>query len=842
MALGRSRLDIPKQTAKALRWPLRLTHAGMIAERITRAFWPFASILLLVLAALMFGLHDTLSLEVFWALVVFAALAVLGSLVFAVRKFRWPSGREAVERLDESLPARPIAAITDTQAIGASDAASQQVWRAHLARMAAQAAEAKAVEPNISLARRDPFGLRYVSILAFVMALVFGSILRITTVADVAQNQTAAATGPVWEGWIEPPNYTGKPSLYLADLGDDTVSVPIGSQLTLRIYGEVGALTVAETVSGRVEVASAADALQEFQINQSGRLSIEGDGGQSWDILVIKDQAPEILMDGEPERGVSGEMRLPFSAKDDYAVAFAQAELTLNLDEVDRRFGLAIEPEARAPIVLDLPLPISGDRSDFSEVLVENLAEHAWATLPVSVKLTATDAGNQSGVLTGETITLPGRRFFDPVANALIEQRRDLLWNRENGARVSQILRAISYRAEDVFRSETGYLKLRFAIRRLEEGFAEATLSTEQRDEIAQVLWDIATLIEDGNLSDALERLRRAQERLSEAMKQGASDEEIAELMDELRDAMDEYMRQLAQQQQNQNQQAENQETQEITEDQLQQMLERIQELMEQGRNEEAQELLDQLQRMMENMQITQGEQGEGQNGPGQQAMEGLADTLRQQQGLSDETFGDSQEQGDEGGQGPEGEQGQQQGNGQGDQGGQGEGGPNGQGLAQRQQALRDMLDDQIGNLPGGGTPGDDSTSDALGRAGRAMEGAEEALRDNDFAEALDNQAEAMEALREGMRSLAEEMAQQQQNQQGQQGEAFGQSDSENSRDPLGREAGANGRIGTDEQLLQGDDVYRRARELLDEIRKRSSEQDRPDVELDYLKRLLDRF
>jgi hypothetical protein len=58
----------------------------------------------------------------------------------------------------------------------------------------------------------------------------------------------------------------------------------------------------------------------------------------------------------------------------------------------------------------------------------------------------------------------------------------------------------------------------------------------------------------------------------------------------------------------------------------------------------------------------------------------------------------------------------------------------------------------------------------------------------------------------------------------------------------LGREPGANGRIGTDEQLLQGDDVYRRARELLDEIRRRSSDQTRPDQELDYLKRLLDRF
>jgi hypothetical protein len=36
--------------------------------------------------------------------------------------------------------------------------------------------------------------------------------------------------------------------------------------------------------------------------------------------------------------------------------------------------------------------------------------------------------------------------------------------------------------------------------------------------------------------------------------------------------------------------------------------------------------------------------------------------------------------------------------------------------------------------------------------------------------------------------------------------------------------------------------VYRRAGELLDEIRRRSGETERPEIELDYLRRLLDRF
>lgn len=847
MALGATPNPVDGAT-KRLRWPLRLTRAGMVAEQVLRSFWPMLTVIMLVLAALMFAAHEVLPLELVWGLSVLAILAMFWSVYYGVKHLHWPSKQAAQDRLDKTLPGRPIQAITDQQVIGAGDAASQEVWRAHIARMAKRAEQAKAPPPDLQISRRDPFALRYVAALSLAMALIFGSILKVATVADIVGQETYA-TGPAWEGWIEPPAYTGKPSIYLADVNGDTVQVPQNSHLTVRLYGEVGALSVAETVSGWAEdIESAAASSQDFDIDRSGTLSINGDAGGTWNISIIPDTPPAIRIDGEVERGTNGEMRLPFAAQDDYGVISARAVIELDLAAVDRRFGLALPPEQRETIPLDLPMPIRGGREDFVETINENLAQHPWATLPVKVTLYATDAANQVGQSEPQRITLPGRRFFDPLAGALIEQRRDILWNRKNGPHIAQVLRAISYQSDDVFHSHTAYLKLRIMIRRMERSLEHMDLSDERRDEIAQTLWDIATLIEDGSLSDAKERLRRAQERLSEAMEQGATDEEIAKLMDELREAMQDYMAQLAEQQdQDQNQQAENQEMQEITGDQLQEMLERLQELMEQGRMEEAQALLDQLAEMMENMQVTQGQSGQGQQSPGQEAMQGLADTLRQQQGLNDETFGDAQGQqdGEEGQQGQQGQQGQgAQGgqDGQGGQGGQQPGQGQGQSLADRQQALRDQLNQQSQNLPGQGTPGGDAARDALGRAGRAMDGAEQALRDQDYAGALDDQSQALEALRDGMRELAEQMAQEQQNQQGQQGNAVGQANNQTGRDPLGRESSANGRPGTENELLQGEDVYRRARELLDEIRKRSADQERPDVELEYLKRLLDRF
>ncbi len=880
-------------TLKHLRWPVRLTRAGMLAESLLHAFWPLFSLVFLVLGALLFGAHEAVPLEVVWAGSVLAALAGLAALVRGVLRFRWPSPADARARLDATLAARPIAALMDRQAIGATDEASRAVWQAHLERMAAQARKARAPTPDLNLARRDPYALRYVALLLFLTAVAFGSVARLATVGDAVAGAGGAdlAGGPTWEGWIQPPAYTGKPSLYLADIGDGSLAVPVGSKVTLRLYGRIGALTVAETVSGRTDnIGSAAEANQSFEITRSGRIEIDGPGGRDWQIEAIPDQPPEIAVQAAIERNPAGELRVPFVASDDYGVETGWAEITLAGDAVDRRYGLKPDPEPRDKITLDLPITVSGDRRNFSETLVENLAQHPWAGLPVTLTLFVRDAAGQVGQSAPQQIDLPGRRFFDPLAAALVEQRRDLLWNRTNAGRVAQILRAVSNRPEDIFTSDPAYLKLRVAIRRLEAASAKGPLDDATVQEIAGALWDVAVTLEDGNLADARERLRQAQERLQQAMRDGASDQEIAKLMDELRQAMRDYIQQLAQQQNGQQDpQAQGQNQMEITQDQLQQMMDRIQDLMEQGRMSEAQQLLEALNQMMQNLQVTQG--GQGQQGPGQQALEGLADTLRQQQGLNEDTFNDlqrraeGQQDGNDGAQPGNGQRGQngqqdapgangrdeglnegqnggQDGNqdggrnggrdraqnrpgGQGDQPGQGQGRGAGsdpaQGLAGRQQALRDRLGEQAGRLPGAGTPEGDAAREALRRAERAMEGAEQALRDENFAGALDNQAEALEALRDGMREIARQMAQQQGQRDGQQGRA-GQAAGGGQRDPLGRDSGGAGRIGTDDQLLQGEDVYRRARELLDEIRRRSSDQERPKDERDYLKRLLDRF
>ncbi|MDM7932528.1 TIGR02302 family protein [Tabrizicola sp.] len=841
---------------KSLVWPMRLTLVGLWAERLARAFWPLWSLLLAVLAALAFGLQDLGPLH--WAQIGggVALLLALGLLALGLRQFRKPTLADAMVRLDSTMPGRPIAALLDTQAIGRNDPASLAVWEAHKARMAARAAAAKPVTPDLRLSSRDPFSLRYVALTAFVMALIFGSFWRVASVSGLAPGAAVAMPGgPSWEGWAQPPAYTGKPSLYLNDITAEGLELPTGTRLQIRLYGTEGSLAVAQTVADApppptaplvtaepTPAAAAPDGMagvHDLTVTRSGRLAIEGPGGREWEITALPDGLPTIAVSGDMGREADGRFRQGYSATDDYGVVAGRVTISLDLAKVDRRHGLGPDPEPVEPVVLDLPMPLSGKRTDITETLIDDLSKHVFANLPVTMVFAAVDAAGQEGLSDPYSVTLHGKRFFDPLAAALIEMRRDILWNRINAPRAVEILKAVTHRPEGFIRHDRAFLRLRVLMRDMEA--QQASLKVEDRDRIAEELWTIALMVEEGNLQSALERLQRAQDRLAEAIKNGASPEEIEQLMREMQQALNEYTRELAQEAQRNpgdSQQQEGMEGMQMSANQLQEMLDELQRLMEEGRTAEAAELMERLREFMENMQVVQGQGGQGQGSPGQQGMQELGETLRDQQQLSDDAYRDMQR--GEGGQQPGQQDGQDGQNGD-EREGEGQGGQGS--LTDRQRDLRERLDDlQRGDLPGNGTEQGEEGRRNLDRAGRAMEDAERALRQGDLDGALDRQAEAMEAMRDGLRDFGEALAQEQrQNREANGGDRDVGSADPNGRDPLGRRPGDSARIGSDENMVQND-PNARAQELLDEIRRRSGDLTRPGEELDYLKRLLELF
>ncbi|NOX39325.1 MAG: TIGR02302 family protein [Alphaproteobacteria bacterium] len=851
-------------TKLALNRAVWLTRASMIVERATLSFWRFWSWAFVIWTALAFHLADRLSLEMAYILALIGVIGLLGFFAQGLRVFHWPSAADALERLDRSLAGRPLSALLDHQAIGANDQASIGVWRAHLAQMSARAAKARAVLPDLRLSSRDPFGLRYVAATALVVALLFGSISKTGPLVGPSTGPLAS-NGPIFEGWVEPPRYTGLPVIYLNQIASgDPLPVPVGSKVTLRIYGAGDGPGFRENVSASTTLAQTddqPDGAKSFMVAKSGEITILGRNAPRWQIKVIPDLAPKIALTAPLDRSPRGELKLSFKASDDYGVVAGSATIALDLNAVDRRYGLALPPEERRAITLDIPLPYNGDTKEFSDVLVEDLSKNPWVGLPVTLTLRAQDARGQKSVTMVQSTLLPGRKFFDPLAASIVEQRRDLLWNRKNARRVAQVLRAVSYLPEDGFDNPTAYLILRTAIRRLEFNL-KPTLTDTVRTDVAELLWKTAVLIEDGNLTDAQARLKRAQDRLSEALKNGANDQEIAQLTEELRRAMQQYLRRLAQQsaQNPDQQQANNQNSRTITGDQLQKMLDRIEQLSREGRHREAQQLLEQLRQMMKDIQTARRQSGQGQS---QQAMRGLQDTMRQQQRLSDEAFrklqqqfNGQQRQGNQsqgGSRGPgKGADGSGSGNGNGGQQGQGQNGTSGTNpggnqpsagdLAQRQQALRQLLQSQRQALPNSGSQAGRAARDALKRAERSMDAARDNLQSGDTRQALDNQAQALEALREGIDNLGRQLARNQNPNQGSSGDQAGGQNPNAKQDPLGRRAGTLGGIGLDNNVLPGQNRFMRSRELMQEIRRRTGDKSRPRLELDYLKRLLDRF
>ena len=116
-----------------------------------------------------------------------------------------------------------------------------------------------------------------------------------------------------------------------------------------------------------------------------------------------------------------------------------------------------------------------------------------------------------------------------------------------------------------------------------------------------------------------------------------------------------------------------------------------------------------------------------------------------------------------------------------------------------------------------------------MGEAGKSLGQA-------DGSQALDQQSNALDALRRGGQDMMKQM-QQAMGQEGQTGPGGRQQSG--SRDPLGRETRNGGPDDGTQTKVPGEIDIQRAREILDAIRKRLGNSLSPQMEKDYLERLL---
>jgi uncharacterized protein (TIGR02302 family) len=425
-------------------------------------------------------------------------------------------------------------------------------------------------------------------------------------------------------------------------------------------------------------------------------------------------------------------------------------------------------------------------------------------------------------------VTLPQRRFDNPMARALVEQRRDLVLDPDaNRSRVATALDALTIAPELFGTTASVYLGLRSVSARLAEARTDQDLVG-----VADYLWAMALQIEDGDASQAERDLRAAEQRLREALARGASDEEIRQLMKELREAAERFTRELAERPGDQR------DSENLTTKDLDQLLDRMEDTARTGDKAQAQAMLDQLQNMFENMKSARRGMSPAERELRRQMGE-LDKLMRDQQALRDDTFRRDQRErkrhalpGDQ----DQSEDGQPQDDQQADRGDQDEGATP---LDEQQKALRDRLAELQRFMKGQGLKGEKGFDDA----GKAMGEAEGDLKPGGRgkAPAVGEQGKALEALREGAEGLQKQM----QGEGGQNGEgveATGRpgEGGQNGRDPLGRERGTGGDPNHG-RLGEAVGAAERAHRVLEELRRRLGDPNRPADERDYLERLLER-
>ncbi len=876
--------------------PLRLRYRLLLVLAWLTLLWEAVAPRLLpvfgvIAAFVVVALLDVLPALPGW-LHALALLAVLVGLGIAARR-GWrgwrpitrDAARHRLER-DSGLEHRPLTALEDALATGGEDAGSRDLWRAHMARMAAAVGRLRLRGPAANMAGTDPYGLRVVLVMLLVIAIAGG---------DDAGQRLARALAPDFAGepprpvtadlWITPPAYTRAAPVFLQS-GDaaahDTAApaplrVPQGSTVLAQVKGgrstptlDLGVTAVAFEVLGadvRAVEAHGADGRAveahgantptasfraEAVIDAATRLAVIVDRRTiaAWPVEIVGDAPPTIDFADKPAADASAYLAIQYAAEDDYGLV----DVTAVVRRLDGGRTLAGDTEIRLPLTLpDLGGgPVRGGGA-------HDLAAHVWAGQAVRILLEAEDGIGQIGRSEAVTVVLPERTFSHPVAIAVIEQRQRLRADVDHvRLSVSRGLAEIAAQPEDFANDVVVSLGLAVAGQRLiRERSADAIPS------VRALLWDVALRIEQGTVPVAEQMLREAQQRLAEALRDDRSAADVDQLIRDLQQALQEYLRAVAAELARRGEALADlpADAQRVRPQDIMDLVETARQLAKAGARESARQMLNELQRMIDAMRNgLEASAGSREMLEANQLMNDLRALADRQQDLLDETFRRLQAMRAEaarrgGGWTPsspfrvapdldaapgadaDADAGEESGADAGTEPGDG-GADGGADDRAEQDAMRQALgelmlrfNDLLGGIPA-----------PLGSAERAMKRAGDALEAGRLGDAVPQQTEAVRQLQQAGEQAGQMLAEQLGGMVGLFGGGAGQP-AESGSDPFGRpgERGERG-FGMDAVEIPDRMRLRRVEEILQELRRRAGEYERPQAERDYIDRLLRRF
>ncbi len=852
---------------------LNLARAALVWERLWPCLWPAVGVAALFVSV---ALMDWLPALPFWihslVLIVFAGAFgfMIRGAILGYAAVDENTAKHRLER-DSGFEHRPLTALHDKLTEGLTGNAIEALWQAHLRRMAAAAARLSVSWPSPGLARLDPYGLRAVVLLFLVIAgagaTAGGDAWARLGRALVPRLGVADIGALDLNIWITPPAYTGLAPIFLERpkeialaptsvrtrtqtqtqtqtsppaAAPKPIKVPVGSVLLAQAGGAahapemtIGGRTIQFAAIGGVEAKPGNEAGAGTGAGGSYRLqTILEDADRAadrievrlgahslarWPLKVVADAPPEVEFTRAPGGAGRAQLQVDFEARDDYGLAGIQ--IVIRHPE-----GLSV-PGGGPTLRAELALPGLGSKKAEGSSL-RDFSAHPWAGTPVLAQLQAIDARGQAGQSDIIKIVLPERIFNHPVARTLVELRKRL--NEPTYDVVDEVvivLEDLATRPKHFFDDTVVFLAISVAASRLTHNPTVASAGAVQT-----LLWETALRIEDGEFAIADRDLKEIQERLQRALRNNEATDVIERLMNELQQALDTYMAALAEhlQKQGLTQLPVDANARTMNTGDLQRMIDEARKLARIGSREAARQMLSELKRMLDGIRngIQRGKPGKDM-AKAKRLMEGLRKLTEGQRKALEKSF--KRQQLGKGALGVRPNQGGKR---------QGKGQEQGPGAGNQQALRRDLgklmlgMDELLGGIP-----------EAFGQAERAMSEAVQALRKGRFGDAVPPQTEALEQLRKGTGGLAERMARRL---GGMVGVARGQRGFRpgSQSDPFGRRPGGGFGASIDDGGVKVPDQaeQRRAWDLLRELRRRAGERHRPEIERNYIDRLLKRF
>nr|CBI81479.1 conserved membrane hypothetical protein [Bartonella sp. 1-1C] len=778
----------------------------LFCERIWPRLLPFFLAMSLLYSLSWFGIFNALG---YWAhlFLLWLILFIAAGSLFLLFGFRLPTIKDINDHIEQTnnLKHQPLNVQKDRLHFEDEGDITTNIWHEHQRRMAEQLYHLRIRSVYLKSASYDPMALRALFILFCVCAFSFSFGSSGGRLADAFDfRPTVDETLMRVDAWVTPPAYTGVAPIYLTQNETTQFTIPEGSEVVVRIVNGAGITVTAISeedgqkisLTKKNEQPALNNSIIRFEthLERSIYLSLSSrHKQQKWHLRMIKDQLPAIHWLEKPGRILSGSLELQYEMDDDYGVTNAFVEIEPFFDQEKNSSPLYKAPEIKL-------LLARGGKGKMRTV--QDLSSHPWAGSEVKITLIVQDGAGQQGRSKTFIMTLPERIFANPVARAINEQRRLLALNASEREHVLDMISALLLRPENGLQNTTHFLLLQSAWTRLSMAQTE-----DQLRDVVDYLWTIALGIEDNQLESAQQRLKQAQAALRDALQHGASAAEIERLMADLRQAVNDYIHALAEKA------PEDKDSREATLsiDTLQNKLNSIEEMAKMGSSSAAEQLLTEIEQTLDHLQIRKShqtnEQNENQTTQMKEKIDQLGDLMRRQQEILNDTHNLETDQRHRNST-PK---------------------VQSESLKERQNKLQSELSILKKELTAEGF----ESSDDLKEAEEKMNSARDAFDKQDYELSIKNQSDALEALRQGAQNMLKKMRNMLNKEKNNQNAIHSR------KDPLGRPLSSEIDQKQEGVIEPKANDRMRARQILDEIRKRLSNEYISEEEKNYLERLL---